>query len=140
MIEKREYQREGGWVYGSLSLLHKLINAFRQIPSKIPAPLTTKRKKHQTAVIGVKEKGNIKESCSNYVSLASIIFIILPLIFIISRLLRSGGSSLSVQLLFLSMRSLQTVNVSPELDNFVQNIRRFAFPVSHRFRRVWVAR
>lgn len=110
----------------------------RQIPPKYRSP-GDKRKSTKTEVIRVRKR-KYKESCSYYVILASIVFIILPLIFILSKLLRSGGSSPNVQPLFLSLRSLQTVNVGPELDNFVQNIRGFAFPVSHGFRRVWVAR
>lgn len=93
----------------------------------------------KTKAIGVRKR-KLKGSCSYDVILASIVFIIILLIFILSLLLRRGGSSIGINLLLLSLRSLKTVYIGPELDNLVQNIRGFAFPVSHGFRRVWVAR
>lgn len=92
----------------------------------------------KTEAIGVRKR-KLKGSCSYDVILASIVFIILLLIFILSLLLRRGGSSIGINLLLLSLRSLKTVDIGPELDNLVQNIRGFAFPVSHGFRQVWVA-
>lgn len=79
------------------------------------------RKSTETEVIGVRKRKH-KESDSYHFILAPIVFIIL-LIFVLSPFFGSGGSSPNVYILFLSLRSLQTVNIGPELDNFAQNIR-----------------
>ncbi len=79
---------------------------------------------------------SMSKSCGH--ALIFVAFFILLSFFV--HLLFAGESSAGINILLLYLRCLQTVNVRSKLDDFAQEIRRFAFPVRHRFGGVWMSR